>query len=368
MRDCARLKSPPDESARFHSGTKTAKKVRAIKILAQKVEEVRSLIVTLTSCAVPRGHNFQLVHDSMAHTANNERYRHWCFTLNNYNDDDLDQLRQLAPGCKYLVYGKEVGDAGTKHLQGFVSFPNPRRVSTLHTWFHHSAHWEVARDPRAAATYCKKDGDFEEHGTSPEQSCSKRGQRSDLEDLRDAINEGESDRKKLRQDFPGVCAKYPNFVAQLLADQVPAPELEYHPLREWQSELLNVLKGPPNDRTIIFIVDRTGGEGKTWFARYYERTVGRTIRLKPGKKADMVYAFMQQLQADTKVVFIDAPRSKQGEYIQYDFLEELKDGSMLNTKYESRMLEFPRLHVVVMMNELPDMSKLSDDRYKVIEI
>lgn len=69
-----------------------------------------------------------------------------------------------------------------------------------------------------------------------------------------------------------------------------------------------------------------------------------------------------------RVVIVDAPRSKQGDFIQYDFLEELKNGRIFNTKYESRMLEFPTPHVVVMMNEDPDMTKLSEDRYRIFKL
>ena len=82
-------------------------------------------------------------------------------------------------------------------------------------------------------------------------------------------------------------------------------------------------------------------------------------------EADMVYA-LNTLGYSPHVCIIDAPRSKQGEYLQYDFLEELKNGRVFNTKYESRMIEFPIPHVVVMMNEEPDMTKLSSDRYNLI--
>jgi len=65
---------------------------------------------------------------------------------------------------------------------------------------------------------------------------------------------------------------------------------------------------------------------------------------------------------------MDAPRSKQGEYIQYDFLEEVKNGRVFCPKYESRMKRLGKCHVVVMMNEHPDLTKLSDDRYSIVTI
>jgi len=295
-----------------------------------------------------------------------EKYRHWCFTLNNYTQDDIAKLQLLSGKCRYLLYGKEVGHSGTPHLQGFVSFSSPRKVTALHKLF--QAHWSVARDVAASVAYCKKDGDITEFGFSPADSRLNQGKRTDLEGLRDAINEGESDRKKLRQSFPGVCARYPNFVTQLIVDTLPAPKLEEHVMREWQSQLCSRLRLPSDARTIEFIVDKSGNGGKSWFTRYYELAYGRSLTILPGKKADMIYTFMSLLKADTKVIFIDAPRSKQGEFIQYDFLEELKNGRVMNTKYESRMIEFAIPHVVVMMNENPDQTKLSCDRYRITEL
>lgn len=296
-----------------------------------------------------------------------ERFRHWCFTVNNYTEDDFAGLSGLEPKYKYIVCGKEVGESGTPHLQGFVSFANPIKATTLHRWFNNRGHWLVARNPLAAATYCKKEGNFVEFGIPPAEKHKGQGKRCDLEALRDAINEGETDRKKLRQAFPRAYAKFPNFVSQLIIDQMPAPQLQEHPLRDWQQELTKILRGPPDSRSIIFVVDLNGNSGKSWFCDYYELAYGRSMCLIPGKKADMVYALMSQLEKDTKVYFIDAPRSKQGEYIQYDFLEELKNGKLFNTKYESRMIRIPHPHVVVMMNQYPDYDKLSSDRYLVIE-
>jgi len=44
--------------------------------------------------------------------------RAWCFTLNNYTEEERDALRSLK--CKYIVFGYERGEEGTPHLQGYV--------------------------------------------------------------------------------------------------------------------------------------------------------------------------------------------------------------------------------------------------------
>ena len=66
-----------------------------------------------------------------------------------------------------------------------------------------------------------------------------------------------------------------------------------------------------------------------------------------------------------KVFFFDCPRNKQGDFIQYDFIEELKNGYIFSPKYESKVKKLKVPHIVVCMNEYPDMTKLSEDRYKI---
>lgn len=91
--------------------------------------------------------------------------KNWCFTLNNYSDDDYEKFKKIE--CKYIVLGKEVGESGTPHIQGFVVFAVNKRLSAVKKIDSH-AHWEAARGSAAqAAAYCKKDGDFFECGDCP---------------------------------------------------------------------------------------------------------------------------------------------------------------------------------------------------------
>lgn len=93
--------------------------------------------------------------------------RHWVFTLNNYNDGEQDG--SWLPEAEYWVIGKEVGETGTPHLQGYVVFMDRYRLKQI-TDSHPVAkrcHWEPQSKfstPNQAADYCKKEGSFLEHG------------------------------------------------------------------------------------------------------------------------------------------------------------------------------------------------------------
>lgn len=86
----------------------------------------------------------------------------YCFTINNYSNADENLLKDLP--YKYIVYGREVGESGTPHLQGYVEFHSKRHFSAVKK-LHTTAHWEIRKGTaQQAAEYCKKDNDFFEDG------------------------------------------------------------------------------------------------------------------------------------------------------------------------------------------------------------
>lgn len=92
--------------------------------------------------------------------------RTWCFTLNNYSQDEYSGLcRHFGDKCKYFIIGKEVGEQGTPHLQGYCHFSAPYRLTKLKNEFSDRAHWEVAKGAGDHNyVYCSKEGDYVEGG------------------------------------------------------------------------------------------------------------------------------------------------------------------------------------------------------------
>lgn len=295
------------------------------------------------------------------------RSKTWCFTYNNYSEEDVTRILDLYPAhVKYIIFGREVGASGTPHLQGTVIFLTRKRLNQV-TALIGAAHVSVTANLPRSIEYCKKDGDFEERGTpegdAPASNHARNGNDEDskMDAFKESVKSGTYDMKTLRELHSEICASYPRFVIEYVNDHRPRHTVTPHPLREWQSELYSKLILPPDPRSIYFIVDVSGNAGKSWFARYYAGLHDNAQIIIPGKKADMALV----VREDAKVFFFDCPRSKQGDFLQYDFLEELKNGFIFSPKYQSvnKSLETP--HVVVLMNERPDMEKLSRDRYKI---
>jgi len=87
------------------------------------------------------------------------------------------------------------------------------------------------------------------------------------------------------------------------------------------------------------------------------------MMMESGKKADMAFV----IRTDIRYLFLNCTR-EQVDFLNYSFLESVKDGLVFSPKYESRVCYLQKTHVVVMMNTRPDMNKLSLDRYVIIDI
>ena len=82
----------------------------------------------------------------------------WCFTLNNYNAEEVSALSSdVWSGIKLkkCVFQKELGKNNTKHLQGVVQFKNQVSFSTMKN-INERCHWTRCRDLRASIKYCSK--------------------------------------------------------------------------------------------------------------------------------------------------------------------------------------------------------------------
>lgn len=102
----------------------------------------------------------------------------WCFTLNNYSDAEFEEIFNWD--CQYIVLGKEIGESGTPHIQGYVEFNSKRHFTAL-CKINERIHWEPRKgNSKQAADYIKCNPD------KPEPVFQERGIRSMTQDEKGA--------------------------------------------------------------------------------------------------------------------------------------------------------------------------------------
>jgi hypothetical protein len=293
----------------------------------------------------------------------------WCFTLNNPSEDVEQSVTDFlsSRNVSYGIFGREIGETGTPHLQGFVILDRSRRLSYLRRKF--QAHWSQRHGNSTnaqARDYCKKDGDFEEFGTFTEVA---QGRRHDLDQLVQWADEftEENGRPPTSPDIakhqPRAYLRYPRFAA-MCAHRAPQRQLEFGEPNNWQQYLVDELSNEADDRTIKFIIDNEGGKGKTWFCRWMLTNNHAVQVLGVGKKADLAY-----MLDESKHIFLFNIGRGQMEFLSYPLLEALKDRLVTSTKYRGMTKMWScKVHVVVLGNEQPDLGKMTEDRYDIVNL
>lgn len=141
--------------------------------------------------------------------------RRYMFTLPNYSVTDRATIDdRVSAIAEYLCYQGEIAPTtGTPHLQGFVSFTNPRAFRAVKRLFaNDSIHLDICRGtPEQCIAYCSKRESadervpFVEYGTRP--SGPGQGARSDLSEIGARLKSGAT-LKSVAQDFPGDFMRY----------------------------------------------------------------------------------------------------------------------------------------------------------------
>lgn len=265
--------------------------------------------------------NAQLCTETDGNTKSvSSRHRHYVGTLNNYEIDEYKAIYTFcAQKAKKYIIGKEVGSSGTPHLQMFVSFSNPIGFGTMKK-INERIHWEVCKGNEVDNyNYCSKDGNYITNMKMPY-----------IEDVIEIENE----------------------------------ILKIEEMNEWQLNILNKLKDKPDKRTINWVYDEFGGKGKTEFCKYLMFNKLANY-LTTGKASDIKYIMSTKKYA--RDIVFDLPRSMEN-YISYQVLEELKNGVIVNTKYEGDSKLITRPHIFVFANFEPDTTKMSLDRWNIVKI
>lgn len=192
------------------------------------------------------------------------------------------------------------------------------------------------------------------------------GKRNDIEDLKDFILTGPTKTKnQIMDEFPGCYAKYQGFIELLINRRIvqDIEKVELDNPYPWQAELKELLEDEPHPRQIYWVYDDVGNNGKSYFLRHMLTTKPEEVFFNTGgKTADIAYAYNAQ-----KYVFFDYARDK-ADSVNYQVMEQFKNGMMFSTKYNSMQKVFKVPHVIVLANFKPEQGKFSADRLRLFQI
>ncbi|GAC77802.1 replication protein [uncultured marine virus] len=197
----------------------------------------------------------------------------WCFTLNNYTSEEMAELANLFRGinCDWII-GKEVGDSGTPHLQGFIFFHAKGGIRPMEKVKNKRIHWEKCKGTKEQnIIYCKKDGNFFFGGSNIEQWI------KDIE---------------LKTEVDNYRVTMP----------------KYQP---WMGNILKIISDPVDYRKMYWFWDKHGNIGKTEFQKYlftnYERVIilgGSSMDMKNG-----IVDYHKKNGYHPKTILINIPKS-----------------------------------------------------------
>jgi hypothetical protein len=299
--------------------------------------------------------------------------------LNNYTAQEVATLKNGRLEIKYFIAGHEVGESGTPHLQCYFQLNKQVKITTMHKWpgWERMAEIQSARGTdEEASGYCKKDGNFWEIGER--KKMGRKGARNDLASIQEAIDKGETYDNICETQF-NTAAKFSKFIKERVQARDSQSQLnslreryESSVLRPWQNALMDVVLEEANPRKIHWLWEATGNVGKSWMANYMGALHGATV-LTSGKKVDLAYIYAQK---PTKIVLFDLSRTTEisedsrKHYLDgiYSLAEDLKNGRIVSTKYESKTVFFQPPHVIFFANFEPDYTKWSEDRYFVTKL
>lgn len=235
--------------------------------------------------------------------------KRWCFTLNNYGENDIENLKKVFHSDKFII-GEEVGENGTPHLQGYVNFDKKKRLTALKK-IDNRIHWEKCKGSEEDnIKYCSKDG---------------------------------------------------KYVTNLKVKK-PLKLLKPEQFKDWQQDIIKIIEAEPDDRKVYWFWETVGNIGKTTFCKYLSAVYG-AVPIE-GKKNDILYC-AAEFEAD--IYIMDIERSME-DYISYGAIEKIKNGYFMCAKYESKPIIRNPPHLLIFANFKPNIDELSLDRWVIREL
>lgn len=296
----------------------------------------------------------------------NNLLKNFTFTINNYNDNDINNIDNFYNAfCNYTIYGFEVGEQGTKHIQGFAQMKKQKRFLSIVKFFNNRAHIEKANGtPEQNKAYCSKEGNYKEFGTI----INKGSNKLIIEDLREQIKKCNTWAEVL--NIPG-CEKHLKFCQEFF-NNLDRRDKELYKnviLRDWQILINDYLNKTGDNRTILFVIDEKGGKGKTFLSNYLFNTRDDIFYTTNGKTNDIVFNYSKNIKRN---IIIDITRKISLDKINFDAIETIINPIFTSNKYTSGTFirkEPSNCVIFTNNNNIENLiNYLSEDRIKILNL
>jgi len=132
--------------------------------------------------------------------------KNWCFTLKAEGNEAKEVIDSLAELTNFYVLQKERAASGYEHYQGYLQLPRKSRISYLRRllWCE-GVNYEIARgSPDDNIKYCTKD-DTRIDGPWTGGEPMRKGKRSDLDDVKEMVKEGCTEKEIADKHFSSWC-------------------------------------------------------------------------------------------------------------------------------------------------------------------
>ena len=120
-----------------------------------------------------------------------------------------------------------------------------------------------------------------------------------------------------------------------------------------------------SDREVDVLVDPQGSWGKSWLTRHLWETK-QCYYVPP--TVSSVQGLIQWVASGydgEPIIIIDIPRSWKWSDQLYTAIESIKDGMVYDTRYSAKMRDIWGVKILVFTNEIPKVSALSADRWRI---
>lgn len=143
-------------------------------------------------------------------------------------------------------------------------------------------------------------------------------------------------------------------------------------MRWYQEAIINRLR-ETNDRQIVVWYDPKGKAGKSWLIGHmYETGMAYFTEPTLNSVQAMVQDVANEAMKDRKAgypprefLIIDMPRTWKWSDQLYVAIEHIKDGLIKDPRYGAKPVNIRGIKVLVLTNTMPDLKKLTDDRWVI---